>query len=59
MGESGEFQCPWCGQSGVAVVDTGISFQRFITDCEVCCRPIEVVVECAEGEILSLDARPG
>lgn len=59
MGESAEFQCPWCGQTGTVMVDTSIPVQRFITDCEVCCRPIEVAVECADGEILSLDAQPG
>ena len=29
--------------------------ERFTTDCEVCCRPFEVFVECEPGEILSLD----
>lgn len=32
---------------------------RFTTDCEVCCRPIEVVAECEPGEILSLDVQAG
>ena len=34
-----------------------MSSQRFTTDCEVCCRPFEVVVECEPGEILSLDVQ--
>jgi len=29
--------------------------QRFTTDCEVCCRPFEVVTECEEGEILRVE----
>jgi len=49
-------QCPFCGRRFELVIDTTMSFQRFTTDCEVCCRPFEVVVECAPGEILSLDA---
>jgi len=37
------------------VIDTSVPFQRFTTDCEVCCRPFEIVAECEPGEILSLD----
>jgi hypothetical protein len=48
-------QCPFCGQSFDLVVDTSVPSQQFTTDCEVCCRPIEVVAECEPGEILSLD----
>jgi hypothetical protein len=48
-------QCPFCGQSFEITVDTSVPSQRFTTDCEVCCRPFEVVVECEPGEILSLE----
>jgi len=47
-------QCPFCGQSFEIAVDTSMSQQRFTTDCEVCCRPMEVTVECEAGEVLSL-----
>lgn len=49
--------CPFCGQSFELTIDTSVPSQTFITDCEVCCRPFEVVAECEPGEILSLDAR--
>jgi hypothetical protein len=49
-------RCPFCGQTCDIVVDTTIPSQCFTTDCEVCCRPFEVTVECQPGEILSLDA---
>jgi hypothetical protein len=39
------------------VVDTSIPEQRFSTDCEVCCRPFEVLAECEPGEILSLEVQ--
>jgi transposase-like protein len=52
----GKIQCPFCGQAFDLVVDTSVASQRFTTDCEVCCRPFEVFVECEPGEILSLDA---
>jgi len=48
-------QCPFCGQSFEIAVDTSVSGQRFTTDCEVCCRPMEVTVACEAGEILSID----
>ena len=55
MSEAESVQCPFCGQEFELVVDTSVASQRFTTDCEVCCRPFEVVAECEHGEILSLD----
>ena len=52
-------QCPFCGQSFELAIDTSIASQRFTTDCEVCCRPFEVSVECEPGEVLSLDVQSG
>jgi hypothetical protein len=48
-------QCPFCGQSFELTIDTSVSSQQFTTDCEVCCRPFEVTVECEPGKILGLD----
>jgi transposase-like protein len=47
-------QCPFCGQSFDLVIDTTTRTQRFTTDCEVCCRPFAVAVECDPGEVLSI-----
>ena len=55
MQVSEQIQCPFCGQSFELVIDTSVAMQRFTTDCEICCRPFEVVAECEPGEILSLD----
>jgi transposase-like protein len=52
---SGKVQCPFCGQAFEVVVDTSVPQQRFTTDCEVCCRPFEVIAECEPGEIFNLD----
>jgi hypothetical protein len=49
--------CPFCGQSYELAVDTSVGSQRFTTDCEVCCRPFEVLAECKPGKILSLEAQ--
>jgi hypothetical protein len=48
-------QCPFCGQSFEIAVDTSIARQRFTTDCEICCRPMEISAECEAGEILNLE----
>ena len=47
--------CPYCGQSMELVVDTSIAQQRSTTDCEVCCRPFEVVLECDPGAVTSIE----
>ena len=49
--------CPYCGQAIEVVVDTSESSPTFTTDCEVCCRPIEVRAECRPGRILNLDTQ--
>jgi hypothetical protein len=59
MEEFADVQCPFCGQSFAVPVDTSIASQRFTTDCEVCCRPFEVIVECEPGEIVSVDVSGG
>jgi hypothetical protein len=55
MQMSETIRCPYCGQGFELVIDTSVTSQRFTTDCEVCCRPLAVQVECEPGEILSLD----
>lgn len=57
MNESEEVLCPYCGQSMELLIDTTVRNQRFTTDCEVCCRPFEVIVECEDGEVVSLDTQ--
>ncbi len=57
MQVTGTIQCPYCGQDFELAIDTSVASQSFVTDCEICCRPFEVVAECEPGEILSLDVR--
>ena len=53
----GSIQCPFCGQRSELEIDTSVASQRFTTDCEICCRPFEVLAECEPGEILSLEVQ--
>jgi hypothetical protein len=50
-----QIQCPYCGQAFALAVDTSVPSQQFTTDCEICCRPFEVIAESEPGEIISLD----
>jgi hypothetical protein len=59
MEVSESIQCPYCGQRFDLVIDTSLAAQTFTTDCEVCCRPIQVRVECEPGEVLSLEIEGG
>jgi hypothetical protein len=54
---SESIQCPFCGQRFDLTIDTSTASQRFTTDCEVCCRPFEVIVECEPGEVISLEVQ--
>jgi hypothetical protein len=52
-------QCPYCGQEFEILVDTTIPIQRFTTDCEICCRPLEVAAESEPGEVISIEVLAG
>ena len=32
--------CPYCGEAITVLVDDSLPEQRYVEDCEVCCRPI-------------------
>ncbi|MCJ8169998.1 CPXCG motif-containing cysteine-rich protein [Atopomonas sediminilitoris] len=36
--------CPYCGEQIELLVDASGGDQRYIEDCSVCCRPIEVAL---------------
>lgn len=45
-----EVSCPYCGESiSVWVDEGGGGSQRYVEDCSVCCRPIELIVESDEN----------
>jgi hypothetical protein len=39
-----EIQCPYCGETIEILVDDSAGEQRYIEDCQVCCRPISISV---------------
>ena len=56
-----EFNCPYCAEViSVRVDQTGGSQQFFITDCEVCCRPIQIEADIdADGYVNLVAKREG
>jgi len=43
--------CPYCGELISILVDDSVEQQRYIEDCEVCCRPMDIAVKVsAEGD---------
>ncbi len=49
---SNEVQCPYCGKTFEVLVDGSVPHQKYIEDCEVCCRPINFDVSVGEeGEV--------
>ena len=49
--EDVEVVCPYCGAIFTAFVDTSAGGYATIEDCQVCCRPIELIVGCHAGVI--------
>jgi transposase-like protein len=55
MIETIAIQCPYCGESYETVVDLSAGSQRYIEDCAVCCRPIEVTLQVGDdGELIEI-----
>ncbi|MGH8307993.1 MAG: CPXCG motif-containing cysteine-rich protein [Gammaproteobacteria bacterium] len=49
--ETVDIQCPYCGETIEIGVDCSVGNQRYIEDCQVCCRPIEMIVTIDEAGI--------
>jgi hypothetical protein len=54
-----QVRCPFCGEEFTIVVDPSEDHQSYVEDCYVCCRPIQFMVACADGEVVSVDAGRG
>jgi hypothetical protein len=50
-------QCPYCAQSFEVLVDCSIEQQEYIEDCEVCCRPVTLVVTVSSEGAVSVETR--
>ena len=51
------FSCPYCWEQISMVLDTSVSGQTYVEDCEVCCNPIEVKYTVQDGGVTDFEAR--
>jgi hypothetical protein len=51
------FTCPYCWQEISVVLDTSVSAQTYVEDCEVCCKPIEIQYMVEEDSLVDFEAR--
>ncbi len=51
--ETRDIDCPYCGEIIEVYIDTSELPQKYIEDCQVCCRPINFdVSEDYEGDVI-------
>ena len=58
MPEAISATCPYCGEPIELLVDESAGSSRYIEDCQVCCRPMQVDVEVDGGQV-SVRVRTG
>lgn len=51
-----EIECPYCGEVFSSTADTSQGSHTAVEDCTVCCRPIELEINCEPGEVISITA---
>ena len=50
------FTCPYCWEQISMLIDTSVTGQNYIEDCETCCNPIQINYTTAENEIAFFEA---
>lgn len=55
--EEREVDCPYCGERITVLLDLSVPAQRYVEDCQVCCRPIELSYTAPGGALETLDAQ--
>ena len=50
------FDCPYCWQNQLKMIDPSIEKQNFIEDCEVCCNPIDFKISVENNEVVSFSS---
>jgi len=51
------FQCPYCWEEISMLMDSSVTKQTYVEDCEVCCNPIEVTSQFRSNELLAFEAK--
>jgi len=51
------FTCPYCWERISMILDSSEENSDYIEDCEVCCRPIELIFRFSGEDLVSFQAR--
>ena len=46
--------CPFCGEPINLLLDASAGGQTYVEDCQVCCQPMQVSFDVADGECVNL-----
>jgi transcription elongation factor Elf1 len=58
MTETITIHCPYCGEAFETAADVSAGSQRYVEDCAICCKPIEVAVRVGDdGELQDVSTR--
>ena len=49
------YTCPYCWEEISMLLDSGMNNEPYIEDCEVCCRPIEVIFNIQDDELIKFN----
>jgi hypothetical protein len=52
-----DISCPYCGEVISILVDGSVEAQQYIEDCQVCCRPIVIVLSVSSRGDCLVEAR--
>ena len=50
------FYCLYCAQKISVLVDLSVLEQNYIEDCEICCRPMQIICEVFKAEVTHFEA---
>ena len=50
------FECPYCWETISMLLDSSVTFQIYIEDCETCCNPIELTVGFENSDLINFAA---
>lgn len=50
------FQCPYCWENISMLLDSSVTKQTYVEDCEVCCNPIQITPIFEADVLIGFDA---
>ena len=51
------FQCPYCWEEISMLLDSSISSQTYVEDCEVCCNPMDITPQFNDNNLVGFEVK--